>query len=303
MEYEYEKLFARNYGIFLQEEQERIRNAKVTIIGCGGIGGAVAIILARSGVGNLTLVDPDTYGPENTNRQITCFIDTIGKNKAEATREAILKINSKAKVTVYKKGLRLDEIEEFMKLADIVVPAADEWALSLMIFRAAKKLNKPAVMGYPTGALGRVCTFMPDGLSVEECFGLPSELPYEELKEVVNAPEHRRMVQYYVTEAAWRKEWMDRWIEGKLPLPQICTIVWITACLASLEVLKLITEKWKPVAAPHYWHITSTTASIKKFGLFRRLLSRLVKRKRLRKWLTRLTRQKWLLRLLTWRLR
>jgi len=299
----YDELFTRNYGIFSREEQERVKNAKVTIIGCGGIGGAVATILARSGVSNLTLVDPDTYGSENMNRQITCFTDTIGKSKVEATREAIFKINPEAKVTVHKKSLKLAEIEELVKLADIVVPAADEWALSLMIFRAAKKLNKPAVIGYPTGALGRVCTFMPDGPSPEECFGLPSELSYEELKEVIDAPEHRRMVQYYVTEAAWRREWMDRWVEGELPLPQICTIVWTTACLESLEVLKLITGKWKLVAAPRHWCITPTTACIKKFGLFRRLLSRLTKRERLRRQLTRLTQRKWFLRLLTWRLR
>jgi tRNA A37 threonylcarbamoyladenosine dehydratase len=77
---DYEKLFQRNYGIFSRDEQQRIRQASILILGCGGIGGLVAIILARSGVSQF--VDFDSYEPTNMNRQIACFVDTIGRNKA-----------------------------------------------------------------------------------------------------------------------------------------------------------------------------------------------------------------------------
>jgi len=298
----YEEFFGRNLGIFEPEEQERIRDAKVVIIGCGGIGGVVATALARSGVGNFTLMEPDPYEPTNMNRQATCFTDTMGTNKAAATREVILKINPEAKVTVHERGLKPAGIEELIGPADVIMPAMDDWALSLMVFRAARKLGKPAVMAYPVGALGRACTFLPDGPSAEECLAMPFGLPYDELREYMEIPEYRRVLQYYVTEGKWREEWFDRWVEGELPHAQICTIVWITACLAAMEILKLITGKWKPVAAPYYWHITPTTAHIKKFGLIRRLISRLSGRKVVRRpcslwpWLTR---RKWLLRLFT----
>ncbi|HID87964.1 MAG TPA: ThiF family adenylyltransferase [Anaerolineae bacterium] len=297
---EYEKLFQRNLGIFEPEEQERIRDASVLIIGCGGIGGVVATVLARSGVGHFALMDPDPYEPSNMNRQVTCFTDTMGKNKAVVTREAILKINPEAEVTVHQRALVPAEIEEVAKLADIIMPAADDWALSLMVLRGAKKLGKPAVMAYPVGALGRTCTFLPDSpISAEECLAMPFGLPYDELEEYMKRPEARQVLQYYMTEGAWREEWFDRWAEGELPHAQICTVVWITACLAAMEILKLITGKWKLVAAPYYWHITPTTARIKKFGLFRRLISRLSRRRWVQQRLPWLARRKRLLRLFT----
>jgi len=295
----YEELFQRNLGIFEPREQERIREAKVVIIGCGGIGGVVAIVLARSGVGHFVLMDPDTYRPTNMNRQVTCFTDTIGINKAVSIKEAILKINPEAKVMVHERGLKPAEIEELIEPVDIIMPAMDDWPLSLMVFRVAKRLGKPAVMAYPVGALGRACTFLPDGPSAEECLAMPFGLPYDELKEYMETPEYRRVLHYYVTEGAWREEWMDRWCEGELPHAQICTMVWITASLAAMEIVKLITGKWKPVAAPRYWHITPTTARIKKFGLSRRLVSRLSRRRWIQQRLPWLTRRKRLLRLFT----
>ncbi|HQP31124.1 MAG TPA: ThiF family adenylyltransferase, partial [Deltaproteobacteria bacterium] len=65
----YQELFARNYGIFSQAEQERLRQACILIVGCGGIGGTVAVMLARSGVGRFILVEFDDYSPSNMNRQ------------------------------------------------------------------------------------------------------------------------------------------------------------------------------------------------------------------------------------------
>ena len=300
---DYEELFQRNFGIFEPEEQERIGNAKVVIIGCGGIGGAMAIVLARSGVGNFVLMEPEFYEPTNMNRQVTCFTDTIGINKAVSIKEAILKINPEAKVTLYEQGLKPAQIEEQIEPADVIVPAMDDWALSLTVFEVLRKLGKPAVMSYPVGALGRACTFLPDGPSAAECLAMPFGLPYDELKQYSDSPEARRILQYYVTEGAWREEWFDRWCEGELPHAQICTIVWITATLAAMEVLKLITGKWKLVAAPYYWHITPTTARIKKFGLARRLVSRLSRRKWIQQRLPWLTRRKRLVRLFTWMIR
>jgi tRNA A37 threonylcarbamoyladenosine dehydratase len=100
----YEQLFERNYGVFSPEEQERIRKAKVVIIGTGGIGGVVATTLARSGVGHFVLYEHDVYQPSNMNRQITCFVDTLGDNKAESVRDSLLKINPEAEVTVFNRA-------------------------------------------------------------------------------------------------------------------------------------------------------------------------------------------------------
>lgn len=295
----YEDLCQRNLGIFDRREQERIRDARVVIIGCGGIGGVMALVLARSGVGHFVLMEPEVYEPTNMNRQIACFTDTLGMNKATCIKENILKINPQAEVTVYERALVPAEIEEITKLGDVIAPVTDDWALSLTAIEMVRKSGKPAVMAYPVGALGRACIFLPDSPSVAECLAMPFGLPYDELGEYAGRPEARRLLQYYVTEGAWREEWFERWCVGELPHAKICTIVWITACLAATEILKLIIGKWKPVVAPYYWHITPTSARIKRFGLFRRLMSRLSRREGIQRQFPRLVKSKRLLRLFT----
>lgn len=300
---EYQHLFQRNLGIFTASEQERIRQARILIVGCGGVGGVVATVLARSGGAHFVLMDPESYERSNANRQITCYTGTLGRNKALCTREEILRINPEAQVTAHERALRLEETEEMLQAIDVAVCAADDWPLSLLTLDTARRLGKPAVMAYPIGAFARTCTFLPQSPAPAECLSMPLGLPYEELKEFTERPEVRRLGRYYLRQGAWQEEWFAGWCEGRLPHAQLCTTVWIAASLAALEVLKLVTGKWKPVAAPRYWHITPTEARIKHFGLARRLLSRLTRREWVQRRLPALARRKWLLDLFTWLLR
>jgi len=295
----YDEFFGRNLGIFEPHEQKKIGEAKVAIIGCGGIGGTMAVVLARCGVGKFVLMDPQDYEPANINRQIACFINTCGMNKAECVREEILRINPEAEVTAYGRALEPTEVEEVAKLGDVIAPVMDDWPLSLTVLEALRKSGKPAIMAYPVGALCRVSIFLASSPSVAECLAMPFGFGYEELKEYTMRPEARRLLQYYVTEGAWKEEWFDLWTKEQRPHAQLCPIVWVTASLAALEVLKLVTGKWRPVVAPYYWHITPTHASIAKFGLGRRLISRLSRREWVQRQFPRLTGSKRLLRLFT----
>ena len=108
----YEELFERNYGIFSLKEQGKIRDARVVIIGCGGVGGVVAQALARRGLNHFVLYEHDQYDISNMNRQITCYDDTVGVNKAAVTRETILKINPEADIIMYERAL--DERSDFL---------------------------------------------------------------------------------------------------------------------------------------------------------------------------------------------
>jgi molybdopterin/thiamine biosynthesis adenylyltransferase len=295
----YEQLFERNLGVFSPEEQERIRAARVVIIGCGGIGGVVANVLARSGLEHFVLYDHDSYQPSNINRQINCDITTLGENKAEATRGSILRINPEAEVEVCPAALRPEDIDQAIQMGDVFMPAADEWPLSIAALGRAKELGKPAVMAYPVGALARVSTFLPDSPYAAECLVMPYKAPYEGLKAFMDDPQNRSVLLYYCTEGAWRQEWFEDWCEGKRQHAQLCTTVWMTSTLAALEIIKLVSKKWEVVAAPRYWRITPTGARIAKFGLMRRLLSRSVRRPWGRALLPFLTKRPWMLRLFT----
>lgn len=295
---DYDQLFERNLGIYQRKEQERIRKARFVIIGCGGIGGTIAIALARSGVEHFFLMEHDVYKPSNLNRQIACFQDTLGRNKATCIREKILRINPEADVEVHERALTGEDIPKVAEWGDVIAPVMDEWPLSLTVLEVVRK-SKPAVMAYPVGALARVCTFTAESPTVAECLAMPYGYGYEELSEYTVRPEARKLLQYYVTEGEWREAWFDRWVEGKLPHSQLCTTVWITACLAAQEMLNAVSGKWPLVIAPRYWHITPASAQIKRFAFGRRIISRLSRRRRLQRLFPRLTHSKRLLRLFT----
>jgi hypothetical protein len=84
-----------------------------------------------------------------------------------------------------------------------------------------------------------------------------------------------------------------------MPHAQLATIVWTTACLAAQEILKLVSGRWKPVVAPYYWRVTPSGAGVRRFGLGRRLISRLSRRESAQRLFPRLTRSPQLLRLFT----
>lgn len=268
--FDYEKAFGRNYGIFTNEEQEKLRNAKIMMVGCGGIGGVLTVLLARCGIENFVLVDPDYYEPTNINRQVACFVDTIGRNKAEVIAGEILRINPEIKAVTYKE-IDPDKMDEVIRKEniDIVVGAADDFAMSVIALREANKMGKPAIMPYPVGMLARVSVSMPGGPSPEQWYALPTGTSYETLRKLTTTPffrqRFRKALEYYRDVGGWRDEWFELFLKGERPHAQICPIVWLTAALGTLEILKLVTGKWKPVVAPLHWHITPTSAGIEEF--------------------------------------
>lgn len=83
------------------EAMERLSKARVAIFGIGGVGGYIAEALARSGVGELDLIDSDKVAESNINRQIIALSDTVGQYKVDVMRERIRKINPEIKVNVF----------------------------------------------------------------------------------------------------------------------------------------------------------------------------------------------------------
>ena len=199
----YEDLFARNYGIFSEARQERLRRASVLIVGCGGIGGTVAIILARSGVGRFVLVDFDHYESTNMNRQIACFADTLGRNKAQVVGEQIVKINPDAVVEIHDRLLDHTRIASLIPGVDMVFPAADDFAFSIMVFRDAQKLGRIALLAVPSGTWANVCMISPDGPTVEEIEGVPRLESYEALKRLFEVRKYRLGTYDFPLRADW----------------------------------------------------------------------------------------------------
>lgn len=91
--------FLRTEMLLGSEAMERLAGAHVAVFGLGGVGSWCAEALARSGVGALTLVDHDTVGNTNRNRQLQALVSTLGQPKAEAMARRVLDINPDCRVT------------------------------------------------------------------------------------------------------------------------------------------------------------------------------------------------------------
>ncbi len=134
-------MFSRS-KILLGDKINNLFASKVIIFGIGGVGGYVAEMLARSGVGDLTLVDYDVVDVSNKNRQIIALDSTIGKSKVEAMRDRISDINSKCKVTIIDSKLTPENLPSFnLEEYDYVIDAIDMVASKIALIKYCKDRN------------------------------------------------------------------------------------------------------------------------------------------------------------------
>ena len=141
MEPSYDEITQRNIGVFTPEEQARMQTLVVAVGGCGGIGAAAAHYLARLGVGEIRLADPEEFEASNLNRQYGAYLDTLGVNKAEAVAAELRRINPELMLQTFADGVCEGSIGGLLDGADAVVDAVDFWALEaeLLLHREARR--------------------------------------------------------------------------------------------------------------------------------------------------------------------
>lgn len=147
-----EQAFIREEMILGREAMERLRNAHVIVFGIGGVGSYAAEGLARAGVGALTLVDSDTVGESNLNRQLCALRSTIGQYKSDVMAKRILDINPDCKAVsmpfLYEEATK----ERFFSLKfDYIVDAIDLVSCKLSLIQTARERNIPIISAMGTG--------------------------------------------------------------------------------------------------------------------------------------------------------
>ena len=129
------------------EGQERLRAAHALVVGAGGLGCPAALYLAASGIGKLTLADPDQVDLTNLQRQILYRTDSVGTLKVEAAHAALSALNPE--VEVFPLVQRLDEktLGPLIEKSDVVLDCSDNFATRHALNRACVQLKKPLVSG------------------------------------------------------------------------------------------------------------------------------------------------------------
>jgi adenylyltransferase/sulfurtransferase len=141
------------------EGQERLLNSHALVIGAGGLGSPIALYLAASGVGTLTLCDGDTVDLTNLQRQIAHFTHSLGTNKALSAQRTVAAINPDVRVVTVPQRLEGEELDLLVSQADIVLDASDNFATRHAVNRACVKHLKPLVSGAAIRFDGQVTVF------------------------------------------------------------------------------------------------------------------------------------------------
>jgi len=141
--------------------QARIANAKVFIVGAGGLGCPVGYYLTAAGVGTIALVDNDNVEISNLQRQIAHSVNTIGMPKVESAKRTFEGLNPDVNVIALRQRISKDDIIDLIKDYDVVVDGSDNFPTRYLVNDACVMAKKPLVSGAILRFEGQVTTIMP----------------------------------------------------------------------------------------------------------------------------------------------
>ncbi len=141
--------------------QVKLLNAKVLLLGAGGLGAPTALYLAAAGIGTLGLVDDDVVDASNLQRQVIHNTERIGMPKTESARLFIEALNPDVNVVEHRTRLNADNILDIIGDYDIVVDGADNFPTRYLLNDASVRLRKPVVSASILSFDGQISTFVP----------------------------------------------------------------------------------------------------------------------------------------------
>jgi len=139
--------------------QEKIKQAKVLIVGIGGLGSPAALYLAAAGIGTIGIVDFDNVEENNLQRQIIHTTKNLGTRKTESAKNSIKNLNPNVKMEIYNAKLNSKNALEIIKKYDVIIDGSDNFPTKYLINDACVLLNKPDVYGSATGFDGHASVF------------------------------------------------------------------------------------------------------------------------------------------------
>ncbi|WP_174814164.1 ThiF family adenylyltransferase, partial [Mycobacterium kubicae] len=149
--------------------QKRLKNARVLVIGAGGLGAPTLLYLAAAGVGTIGIVDFDVVDESNLQRQIIHGVADVGRSKAQSARDSIAAINPLVEVRLHEFRLEPRNAVNLFKQYDLILDGADNFATRYLVNDAAVLAGKPYVWGSIYRFEGQVSVFWedaPDGLGL-----------------------------------------------------------------------------------------------------------------------------------------
>ncbi len=136
--------------------QHKIRQAKVLLVGVGGLGSPIATYLAGAGIGTLGIIDDDVVSLTNLHRQVIYSEEEVGMPKVECAKRRLQSLNSEVNVIAYHDRLTTANAEAIIQAYDLVIDGMDNFATRFTVSDACQHLGKPYVYGSIRGLEGQV---------------------------------------------------------------------------------------------------------------------------------------------------
>lgn len=245
--FNYEEAFSRTLGWVTEREQQVLRGKRVAVAGMGGVGGAHVMMLARLGIGALTIADPDRFELANFNRQVGAKLPTEGMLKVDVMAREAREINPGLDIRAIAEEVSFDNVDSFLEGVDLFVDGLDFFAFDarIMIFRRCRELGIPAVTAAPIGMGVAHVVFTPRSMSFDEYFGL-GDCPLDEraprfLSGLVPKPLH----QGYLVDGSWVA--LDQ--KRGPSTPMACQLA---ASIVGVCAVKVLLDRPDIRPAPHY---------------------------------------------------
>ena len=163
--------FSRNQRLLTTEDQKQLHRAHIAIVGLGGLGGGVTELLARIGVGNLTLIDGDSFDESNLNRQLLATVANIGTPKATAAGERVQSINPATRVKTHLQFLQADNGYDLLDGIDLAIDCLDTISDRFTLEEICKKRKIPMISAAIAGKSGQATVIFPGDTGLKNFYG------------------------------------------------------------------------------------------------------------------------------------
>ncbi len=163
--------YIRNRESISIQDQIRLAESRIAIVGSGGLGGHVILLLARIGIGHLIIIDGDVFDETNLNRQPLSNTETINKAKPQVAADVVKLINPSVEVSIITDKVNAENADNILSEADVIVDALDNMDDRLMVEKVAKKNRIPLVHGAVAGFEGQVTTVFPEDKGLTFLYG------------------------------------------------------------------------------------------------------------------------------------
>lgn len=170
-----EKRYERNYSTISEEDMDVLKNSKVLIVGCGGLGGYIIEMLTRIGLGHITVVDGDVFDESNLNRQLYSTMGNLGISKTKVVKERVHLVNPDTNLITIPYKLTPENIDSIIQNHDLVIDAVDNITTRLLLESKCEEHGLPLIHGAIAGWYFQLSVIMPGDNLLSKIYGSSTE--------------------------------------------------------------------------------------------------------------------------------